>query len=87
METPREPPRLTPVQQRMLDVLSDGLLHRAEELHACLVDDMGALRNIASHLSLIRQALKPQGETVSLVRIDGVPYWHLVRFVQGGGVR
>lgn len=54
----------TPTQRRMLRVLADGLPHRREELHACLVDDLGALSNIQPHLSDIRKTLRPRGEDI-----------------------
>lgn len=57
-------PRYTPTQQRMVDVLSDGQPHRREELHACLVDELGAVENIRVHLSALRAKLRPLGEDI-----------------------
>jgi hypothetical protein len=45
----------------MYQILSDGLPHKKRELHGCLYDDMGALRNIQTHISLMRRQLRPLG--------------------------
>ena len=49
--------RLTPIQRKMLEVLSDKKSHRPQELHACLNDDLGPLSNIGAHLTIIRKKL------------------------------
>jgi hypothetical protein len=36
--------RLKPTESKILDVLSDGELHLNTELHGCLYDDLGPLR-------------------------------------------
>lgn len=53
----------TKVEQRMLEVLSDGLPHSRKELHACLYDELSRISSIRYHLSNIRKKL-PDGETV-----------------------
>jgi len=75
---------LTPIQQKMLDMLSDGAPHSREELCTCLFDDLGNPTNIHAHLTLIRQFCRPRGEdivsnydgrwTYRLVRLMGNPY-------------
>lgn len=52
------------VKGKMLKLLSDGLPHRREELHACLWDECGAVDNIQIHISHIRKALQPRGEDI-----------------------
>lgn len=54
----------TPTQRAILQVLSDGLPHRREELHACLPDELGPQRNIRAHITAIRKILRPRGEDV-----------------------
>lgn len=75
--------RKTPtVQQRMLAVLADGKPHRAEELHACLMDEMGASRNIRAHLTAIRKQLRPKGEDIVCVFVDRKYQYRWVRLLQ-----
>lgn len=45
----------SPVQRKMVQVLIDGLPHRREELHGCLLDRLGPLSNIKSNISKIRK--------------------------------
>jgi hypothetical protein len=45
----------------MLAVLSDGMAHSREELHACLMDELGVERNIHYHLSTMRPKLRRSG--------------------------
>jgi len=54
----------TPVETKMLQLLSDGKPHTREELHGCLWDDKSYLRTIQFHLSKIRQRLRPQGQDI-----------------------
>jgi hypothetical protein len=51
----------TPTQRRMLAVLSDGMAHSREELHACLMDELGPVENIHFHISLMRTKLRRAG--------------------------
>lgn len=62
--------KFSPIQQRMLEVLSDGLPHTPLELHACLDDELGPVRNIRAHLTAIRKKLLTKGQTI-------VGYYHL----------
>jgi hypothetical protein len=62
---------LTPTQRRMLDVLADGEPHRKVELHACLDKPTGPLRNIATHLMMLRRELRRHGEDILTVREPG----------------
>lgn len=52
------------VKGKMLAVLSDGMPHRREELHACLWDEDGDLSNIQIHISHLRKVLRPRGEDI-----------------------
>lgn len=54
----------TPTQQRMIDLLSDGMPHDRHELHACLDDPLSSLATIKFHLSLIRRIIRLRGEDI-----------------------
>lgn len=61
------PRRFTPTQQRMIDVLSDGLRHTRKELEACLDDELAETHSAVSvHLTAIRKILRPIGQDVIL---------------------
>jgi hypothetical protein len=71
---------LTPIQQKMVDLLSDGLCHTKEELHGCLYDDQGPLRNIAQHITMARKLLRPTGRDIICQREGkSKSYYRLVR--------
>ena len=68
----------TPVQSRMLAILSDGEAHSRKELHRCLEDDLGPLSNIKAHLTSIRKQLRPRGEDIICeIRGHEVYYRHI----------
>lgn len=71
---------MAPVQQCMLDILSDGQYHTARELHACLYDSLSPVRNIRYHLTLIRRALRPRGRGIICERLNGQTRYRLVSF-------
>lgn len=54
----------TPTERRMLAVLSDGMMHSREELHACLPDDLDPLSAIRNHVSNLRKKLLPKGQDI-----------------------
>lgn len=61
--------KLPPIQQKMLDILSDGLEHSPRELHECLYDDAGRISNIQMHISNLRKHVHKRGlEIVCRVR-------------------
>jgi DNA-binding CsgD family transcriptional regulator len=60
----RVPTEFTPVERRMLQVLSDGLPHTPQELHSCLWDDQGEVANIRRHIYEMRQKLRPKGHDI-----------------------
>ncbi|MFA5376352.1 MAG: hypothetical protein WC455_11460 [Dehalococcoidia bacterium] len=71
----------TPTQTAMLKVLSDGLPHSKAELHACLPDEMGPLKNISRHLGEIRKALRPRGQDVLCEYRDRARLYRWVRLL------
>lgn len=57
---------MTPTQARIMALLSDGELHRREEIRRLLPDDLGAVSNIKAHISALRRRLRP-GEYIDCV--------------------
>lgn len=73
--------QFTPTQQAMLKVLSDGMPHTREELHACLPDNLGALSNIRAHIANIRKALRPIGQDVVCELFRGTIHYRQIRLL------
>ncbi len=74
----------TPIQGRIIELLSDGQYHRQPEVLTCLGDpeaDLGALR---AHLVKIREKLRPIGEEISTDRSNGNTRYRHVRIVTSG---
>lgn len=57
-------PKFTPTEQRILDLLSDGLSHRREEFLSCLYDELGRLGTVRLHLYNMRKKLRPIGQDI-----------------------
>ena len=74
--------RFTPTQQAMLQVLSDGMPHRKEDLYACLPEgyysDMKAVVNMVSKM---RKKLQPLGQDVICEYRYGVYMYRHVRLL------
>lgn len=71
---------LTPIEQRMFNILSDGNDHTREELYACLSDDMALLAAIRPHLSNLRKKLPSSFDIVCLASSHSGPArYRLVR--------
>lgn len=60
-------PKFTPVERRILEVLSDGKDHTKTELHGCLNDDMGPKSNVSVHVFNIRKKIQPHGQDIVCV--------------------
>ena len=76
--------RLPPQQQRMYDLLKDGLPHSLQELHGCLHDELGAMVNAQVAISFLRRRIRPVGLEVVCQRNNGAqPTYRLVRVIQG----
>jgi DNA-binding winged helix-turn-helix (wHTH) protein len=70
-----------PVQQRMLELLSDGLPHSKEELHDCLYDELSNIATIQKHISLIRKQLRPHGQDILIEFIRRRVHYRHVRLL------
>ena len=55
--------RLSPTEQRIYDLLSDGLSHNREELHACL-DELANSKALTVFVTHMRAKLRPKGEDI-----------------------
>lgn len=62
LETPTV--KLSPIQLRMLQALSDGLPHSREALLECIQDDRCKPTAHLAHLTAIRKVLRPKGEDI-----------------------
>lgn len=69
----------TPTEQRMLDVLADGLPHSKQQLHDCLPDQYGDYSNIHMHISNIRKKLV--GQDVLCVARQNTHFYQQVRLI------
>ena len=57
-------PGFTPTQQRILNVLSDGMPHTKEEMRDCLNDELSGGNNLRVHLTYLRKKLRTVGQTI-----------------------
>lgn len=71
----------SPTERRMLAVLADGMPHSRKELHACLLDDMGALSNIQPHIKSLRPKLQRKGQFIVCELYNGSPHYRQVRLL------
>jgi hypothetical protein len=55
---------MTPTQTKILQILSDGMPHRFEELQQVLPDNLGNRQTLHNHLKLIRAKIRPRGEDI-----------------------
>jgi DNA-binding winged helix-turn-helix (wHTH) protein len=67
----------TPIEARIIQVLSDGMAHTRQELHQCLDDDLSRLSSIQFHISNIRRKLRGRGEDVVCVLDGTIKYRHI----------
>jgi hypothetical protein len=79
--SPPEVTMFTPTQQRMMNVLSDGLPHSLKELVACLDYELASPRGVAVHITFLRRKLRPIGQDVSCERLNHISYYRLVRLM------
>ena len=65
------PVMLSPTEQRLMDLLSDGLPHTKKEMVPCLADPLGGETNVKTHLHNLRKKLLPRNEAVLCVIVGG----------------
>ncbi len=76
------PHEFTPVETKMLAVLSDGMPHGKEELHECLWDREGTVDNIRMHISNMRKKLERHGHTIVCVTLWRKAFYRHVRLLR-----
>lgn len=70
--------KLPPVQQRILNLLSDGKRHSRVEIHGCLHDELSKLNAIWGPISDLRKILRPKGEDILCeIQGRGIFYRHI----------
>lgn len=68
----------TITERKMLELLSDGLPHRVEELRPCLFDELSTRTAIQVHICNIRKKLVGKGEDiVCVIRNRATSYQHV----------
>lgn len=73
-----EPRKYSPIQQRLLTVLSDGLEHHRNDLMPCIGDELTTVKNMRNHIRLLRRKLQPIGEDILCVWTShGFRYRHV----------
>lgn len=70
---------LSPTQQRIMDVLQDGLAHPFSEVAACINDEMSGRANVRVHVSNLRRAVQRGGLSIAMHIRQRVTYYQLVR--------
>lgn len=69
----------TPVEQRILDLLSDGLPHTRADVLACLRDKLSDLNALAVRIFYLRQKVRGFGrDIVTELRKGGIHYRHVI---------
>lgn len=72
--------RFTPTQQAMLQVLSDGMPHRKEDLYACLPEGYESdMRAVITMVHKIRKKLRTVGQDIICEYSYGVYKYRHVR--------
>jgi hypothetical protein len=70
---------LTPVEQRVLDKLADGLSHERTELLACIAPNYKNLNSLAVQLWRLRTKMREiRQDIVTEVRRGGIFYRHII---------
>ncbi len=71
----------TAIQEKLLDLLSDGISHQRSELLACIGDDLATPNALQAHLTRMRLKLRPIGNNVVCEIHDSRIYYRLVRVI------
>jgi len=75
--------KLTPTEQRIYEMLSDGRLHKRSELMTCLADALASRQTFNVHMSYLRRKL-PKGFMIDCVLRDRTLHYRLARFLHDG---
>lgn len=80
--TPSYPYAFTPIQKRIMDLLSDGKMYplsQGSALHKCLYDQLGPPSNVKNHISMLRKYLRTIGQDIVTHKIGEVVHYRLIR--------
>lgn len=69
----------TPTEERILEVLGDGVRHKRKELHRCLSDELTNVKTIQFHLSKIRQKIRPMGRDIVCIFNNQTIWYQMVQ--------
>jgi len=78
------PVELTPTQSRIMNLLSDGRPHTADELHRCFSDELTEKDNVRCMVSLMRDRLNLNGLDITSRRKSSRTTYRLVRLINNG---
>lgn len=70
--------RLSPVEKKIIDRMSDGEFWEDAKLHICLMDDLGPVRNLRFHVCNLRKKLNPHGYDIAHQRAWGKLFYRIV---------
>lgn len=71
----------TPIQGRIMEMLSDGGPKTREQLLECLQDSEGEAGALAVHLTCLRRLINPRGYDITCRLSGGASWYRLVRFI------
>lgn len=72
--------KLTCQEQRLLNKMSDGLAHSAEELMTCLNDEESRL-GLRQALASLRKPMRLRSYDIVVQKINNKTYWRIVQFI------
>jgi hypothetical protein len=69
----------TPIEQRIIDLLSDGLPHERNEMCACIAPGSKNVNSLAVHIFYLRQKVRElKQDIVTEHRRGGIHYRHVI---------
>jgi hypothetical protein len=74
-------PKFTPTQQKIMDILQDGEPHKRSRLMECIPDELSSDTQLRHHMKLIRDRLRPYGQTVLCQFMNRGLYYRWVRIL------
>ena len=73
----------TPTEQRIIDLLSDGLPHTRADVIKCLKDHLADFNTLAVHMFNLRRKVRPCGQDILLVYRKGGYHYQYVILLSG----
>jgi hypothetical protein len=70
----------SPTQKRIVELLSDGMLHSKEELYGLLLT-ANCVNHVQMHISNIRKVLRPVGQDIICTYKGTLTFYRLVRYL------